>query len=217
LATAKGWHLHQLDINNAFLHGFIDEEVYMHPPEGYVAAKAGQVCELERLLYGLKQDSQQWNLELTKFLLKQGFCQSKSDYSLFSKVSQGLCTFILVYVDDLLITGDDVLTITQLKARLHEAFTIKDLGLARYFLGIEIARSTTGTFMNQRKYILDILADTGLTTTKPAKFPMAKGLKLSTETGDLLAAPETYRRIVGILLYLTLTRPDISYAVQHLS
>ena len=132
-------------------------------------------------------------------------------------MSQGLCTFILVYVDDLLITRDDVLSITQLKAKLHDAFTIKDLGLARCFLGIEIARSTTGTFMNQRKYILDILADTGLTAAKPAKFRMAKGLKLSTEMGDLLAAPETYRRIVGRLLYLTLTRPNISYAVQHLS
>jgi len=135
----------------------------------------------------------------------------------FSKVSQGLCTFILVYVDDLLITGDDVSSITQIKAKLHEAFTIKDLGLARYFLGIEIARSSTGTFLNQRKYIQDILADAGLTVAKPAKFPMAKGLKLSVETGVLLEDPESYRRIVGRLLYLTLTRPDISYVVQHLS
>jgi len=80
------------------------------------------VCKLERSLYGLKQASRQWNLELTKLLLSQGFYQSKSDYSLFFKVSQGLCTFILVYVDDLLITGDDVSSITQIKAKLHEDF-----------------------------------------------------------------------------------------------
>ena len=104
-----------------------------------------------------------------------------------------------------------------LAVKLHNTFTIKDLGLARYFLGIEIARSSTGTFLNQRKYIPDILADAGLTAAKPAKFPMAKGLKLSVDTGVLLEDPESYRRIVGRLLYLTLTQPYISYAVQHLS
>jgi len=133
------------------------------------------------------------------------------------KVSRGLCTFILVYVDDLLITGDNSKTIVQINALLHEALTIKDLGLARYFLGIEIARSSSGTLLNQRKYILDILFDAGLTAAKPAQFPMAKGFKLSIEEGTLLPNPEAYRRIVGRLLYLTLTRPDISYAVQHLS
>ena len=89
--------------------------------------------------------------------------------------------------------------------------------MARYFLGIEIARSSTGTFLNQRKYILDILIDAGLTAAKPAKFPLPQGLKLSTDVGDLLPNPEVFRRIVGRLLYLTLTTPDISYVVQHLS
>ena len=88
----------------------------------------------------------------------------------------GLHTFVLVYADDLLITGDDEHFITQLKASLHAAFTIKDLGLACYFLAIEIACSSTGTFLNQRKYIMDILTDAGLTTAKPAKFPLPKAL-----------------------------------------
>ena len=130
LATAKGWPLHELDINNAFLHGFLDEEVYMYPTEGYDKARAGQVCKLERSLYGLKQASRKWSLELTKFLLKHGFRQSKSDYSLFTHVSQGCSIFILVYVDDLLIIGDDAQSIAHIKQALHETFTIKDLGLA---------------------------------------------------------------------------------------
>jgi len=154
---------------------------------------------------------------LTKFLLQQGFSQSKCDYSLFTKVSEGCYTFVLVYVDDLLVTGNDVQSIKHIKTKLHEAFTIKDLGLARYFLGIEIARSNIGTFLNQRKYIMDILSNTGFTAAKPAKFSMAKGLKLSTKTRELMPNPEVYRRIVGRSLYLTLTRPDISYVVQHLS
>ena len=189
----------------------------MVPPEGYTKAKPGQVCKLQRSLYGLKQASRQWNLELTKFLQSKGFVQSKSDYSLFSRNTTGLLTFVLVYVDDLLITGSDVLGIKQLKQDLHHAFTIKDLGLARYFLGLKICRSSTGTFLNQRKYVLDILSDTGLTGAKPAKFPLPKALRLSIDTGHVLPNPEPYRRIIGRLLYLTLTRPDISYAVQHLS
>ena len=122
-----------------------------------------------------------------------------------------------MYVNDLLVTGNDVQSIKHIKTKLQEAFTIKDLGLARYFLGIEIARSNIGTFLNQRKYIMDILSDTGLNAAKPAKFPMANGLKLSTETGELMPNPEVYRRIVGHLWYLIITRPDISYVVQHLS
>ena len=100
---------------------------------------------------------------------------------------------------------------------MHHTFTIKDLGLARYLLGIEISWSPTGTFLNQRKYVLDILSDAGLTGAKPAKFPLPKGLQLSIDTGTALSNPEPYRRVIGRLLYLTLTRPDISYAVQHLS
>jgi len=154
---------------------------------------------------------------MTKFLIQHGFSQSKSDYSLFTKHTHGVFVFVLVHVDDLLITGNDSLGISALKSRLHSTFTIKDLRLARYFLGIEIARSSVGTILNQRKYVLDILQDAGLTSVKPAKFPLPKGLHLTVDTGDLLSDPSAYRRLVGRLLYLTLTRPDISYSVQHLN
>ena len=217
LATAKDWPLHQLNINNAFLHGFLDEEIYMVPPAGYTKARPGQVCRLYRSLYGLKQASRQWNIGLCRFLTSHGFTRSKSDYSLFSKVCHGLFIFILVYVDDLLITGDDAMGILHVKQALHAAYTIKDLGFARYFLGLEISRSKVGSFLNQREYILDILSDAGLTGAKPAKFPLPRGLKLATATGPCLSDPEPFRRLIGRLLYLTLTRLDISYSVQHLS
>jgi len=196
------------------LHGYINEEVYRLPPKGYTKAKPGQFCKLQRSFYGLKQASRQWNLELTRFLQSKGFVQSKSDYSLFSRNNKGLLTFILVYVDDLLITGSDTLGIIQLKQDLHQAFTIKDLGLARYCLSIGISWSKSGTLLNQRKYVLNILSDVGLTRAKPAKFPLPKGLKLSIEKGNVLTDPEPYRRVIGRLLYLTLTRPDVSYAVH---
>ncbi|GKD19586.1 retrovirus-related pol polyprotein from transposon TNT 1-94, partial [Tanacetum coccineum] len=212
IATAKQWPLHQLDINNAFLHGYIDEEIYMLPPKGYTKAKPGQVCKLNRSLYGLKQASRQWNQELTRFLVEKGYEQSKQDYSLFVKVKGDSFTAALVYVDDVLITGNTPTEIDTLKKSLDDKFTIKDLGLAKYFLGIEICHTSTGTHLNQRKYILDLLTDAGLTATKPNPSPLPTNLKLSLDKGV-----PAYRRLVGRLLYLIMTRPDISYVVQHLS
>ncbi|XP_074293776.1 uncharacterized protein LOC141620932 [Silene latifolia] len=218
IAAIKGWHLHQLDINNAFLHGFLDEEVYMEVPQGYSKHQPHQVCLLKRSLYGLKQASRQWNLELTKFLKQQGFEQSTEDYSLFLKNGkQGEFMAVLVYVDDLLITGNDESGISHLKTLLDQAFTIKDLGFLRYFLGIEVSRSQSGILLNQRKYISDILTDTQMINCKTVPFPFPRGIKLSIDEGDLLSNPEDYRRLVGRLLYLNLTRPDISYSVQQLS
>ncbi|XP_074306349.1 uncharacterized protein LOC141641591 [Silene latifolia] len=210
LAASKNWPLFQLDINNAFLHGFLDEVVYMVPPEGYDKASPGQVCELKRSLYGLKQASRQWNIELTKILQNHKFVQSKHNYSLFTRLNPetNKFTVALVYVDDVLLTGESVQEIDQLKKDLHTAFTIKDLGQMRYFLGLEIARNHTGLLVNQRKFTLDILKDMHMEDCIPAEFPMSKGLKLSTDTGELLDNPEQYRRLVGRLLYLNMTRPD---------
>ena len=108
--------------------------------------------------------------------------------------------FLLVYIDDLLITGNDHQGILTIKQDLHTTFTIKDLGLARYFLGIEIARSSQDTFLNQRKYILDILHDAGLVAAKPALFPLPKNLNLCLDRGELLPDPSPYRRLVSRLV-----------------
>ncbi|KAL0309706.1 UNVERIFIED_CONTAM: Retrovirus-related Pol polyprotein from transposon TNT 1-94 [Sesamum radiatum] len=147
--SAHGWPLQQVDVNNAFLHGHLDEDLYMTPPEGYTIAP-GLVCKLARSIYGLKQASRQWNAELTLKLLEFGFKQSAHDHS----PTLGL--------------------IQSVKDYLHSLFTIKDLGEARYFLGLEIARSSDGLYVAQNK-------------------------------------------LVGRLLYLGFTRPDISHSVQQLS
>lgn len=123
----------------------------MIPPEGYTKAKTGQVYKLKRSIYGLRQASREWNLELSKFLKNFGMTQSKRDYCLFSKVQNGKTTMVVVYVDDLIITGDDENCIAVLKRQLDKAFTIKDLGLMRYFLGIEVSRSSQGIMLNQTK------------------------------------------------------------------
>ncbi|KAL2235286.1 UNVERIFIED_CONTAM: Retrovirus-related Pol polyprotein from transposon RE1 [Sesamum indicum] len=177
LAVACKYHrfLHQLDINNAFLHGFIEEEIYMHPPQGYEVPK-GHVCKLKRFLYGLKQASRQWNLEFTKQLEKLGFIQSKVDHCLFTITTKSDFFCLLVYVDDVLPAGPYEKIIAEFKAKLHNLFTIKNLGKARFFLGLEICRSETGMIVTQSQYVKEILADTGMAQSKSTNTPFPAGL-----------------------------------------
>ncbi|XP_057997178.1 uncharacterized mitochondrial protein AtMg00810-like [Hevea brasiliensis] len=166
-------------------------------------------------LYGLKQAGRQWNKELTAKLQSFGFHQSAFDHCLFTIGSGNDFLALLVYADDLLITGANEERIIAVKQFMDKQFTIKDLGYVKYFMGLEFARSEKGMFLNQRKCILDILQDAGLQNAKIATYPLPKGLKLGNEVGELLQNPDKYRWLVGRLLYLGLTRPDISYATQQ--
>jgi hypothetical protein len=123
----------------------------------------------------------------------------------------------VVYVDDIVITGDDSGGIARLKQFLQQQFHTKDLGKLRYFLGIEVARSRTGINLSQRKYALDLLEETGLLGSRPVDVPMDPNKKLLKDEGELFEDPGRYRRLVGKLNYLTITRPDISYAVSVVS
>lgn len=123
----------------------------------------------------------------------------------------------MAYVDDLLVASTDLAAIQSLKEALHHKFTIKDLGPLKYSLGIEVTRDSFGILLNQRKYILDLLKHTNMESCREATFPLPRGLKLSTDDGAKQENPEVYRRIIGKLLYLNMTRPDISCAVQQLS
>ncbi|KAK6159074.1 hypothetical protein DH2020_006388 [Rehmannia glutinosa] len=146
-----------------------------------------------------------------------GLTQSAHDHCLFVRSTSTSFLALLIYVDDVLITGSSGSDIAALKQHLDKLFTIKDLGTAKYFLGLEIARTDQGTFLNQRKYILDLLHDAGMLQCKPTSMPFPQGLRLAGKEGTPLVDAEQYRRIVGRLLYLNLTRADITYVVQQLS
>ncbi|KAL0374374.1 UNVERIFIED_CONTAM: Retrovirus-related Pol polyprotein from transposon RE2 [Sesamum radiatum] len=216
IAAAHSWPMHQLDINNAFLHGFLDEEVYMMPPDGY-STSPGHVCKLQRSLYDLKQASRQWNLEFTLKVADFGFKQSAHDHCLFIKPAPQGFVALLVYVDDILVMAPTEDLIAEIKQYLDALFTIKDLGYAKYFLGLEIARSTEGMSITQHKYAMDIITDTSMISATPVSTPLPPGLKLSATSGTFLKEPDKFRRLIGRLLYLGFTRPDLSFAVQQLS
>ncbi|KAF5451600.1 hypothetical protein F2P56_026693 [Juglans regia] len=187
VAASHQWIIHQLDVNNAFLHGDLDEEVYMIPPPGYYST----------------EDSR--------------FSQSQADHSLFTLVTSTNITLVIVYVDDILVAGNDRSQIEIFKSVLSTHFKTKDLSPLKYFLGLEVARSSQGIFLNQCKYALDILSDSGQLGARTASFPMEQNLKLTNQDGFLLSDPSPYRRLVGHLIYLTITRPDIVFAVNILN
>ncbi|KAJ4797516.1 Retroelement pol polyprotein-like [Rhynchospora pubera] len=217
VAVAKRWELHQMDVHNAFLHGDLHEEVYMRLPPGFASNNPGKVCRLQKSLYGLRQAPRMWFSKLTEALCEYGFSQSRADYSLFVQNKGTVTLTVLVYVDDLIIAGNDKATIDQFKDYLGVKFHMKDLGPLKYFLGIEIARSSTGLFLSQRKYTLDILAECGVLGAKPAITPLEQNHNLSKATGVLFKDSEKYRRLIGRLVYLTITRPELSYAVHILA
>ena len=157
-----------------------------------------------------------FNKKFSEAIRSAGYVQSKADYSLFTKRNGASFTALLIYVDDILITGNDQKAIDSLKLFLHSRFRLKDLGNLKYFLGIEVSASKRGIFVCQRKYALEIIKDAGLLGAAPVDTPMEKGLKLS-EKSDLLKDPGKYRRLIGRLIYLTVSRPDITYAVHVLS
>ncbi|CAL1371644.1 unnamed protein product [Linum trigynum] len=217
VAAVYDWPLYQLDVKNAFLHGDLEEVIYMERPPGYTVGREDQVCLLHRSLYGLKQAPRAWFEKFQATIVQLGFQQSLNDPSLFTKVTTAGIVVLLLYVDDMVITGTDSQGITKLKDGLKQAFSIKDLGSLSYFLGLEVSRSDQGILLSQRKYISDLLDDHHFDTCHPVKTPMEVNLKLQKGSGDRLKDGSQYRSIVGSLIYLSATRPDISYAVQVVS
>jgi hypothetical protein len=217
IASTQKWHLHQLDVNNAFLHGDLKEDVYMMIPDGVHTSKPNQVCKLLKSLYGLKQASRKWYEKLTSLLIAEGYTQSTADHTLFTIKTGSDFTALLVYVDDIILAGTSLVEIDRIKLILDNHFKIKDLGTLKYFLGLEVAQSREGITISQRKYCLDLLKDSGLLGSKPASTPLDPAVKIHNVDSKPYADISQYRRLIGKLLYLTNTRPDICFATQQLS
>ena len=217
VGVALNWEIHQMDVHNAFLHGDLKEEVYMKLPQGFQTDDPSKVCRLKKSLYGLKQAPRCWFAKLTSALKTFGVKQSYADYSLFTYIKDGKSLRVLVYVDDLVIAGNDLVMLEKFKVYLSKCFKMKDLGEMKYFLGIEIARGPQGMFLSQRKYALDIVAEAGLLGFKPVTTPMEQNHKLLSDKGPLYKDPARFRRYVGRLVYLAITHPELCYSIHVLS
>ena len=146
-------------MKNVFLHGKLFEEVYMDLPPGCMIPEVHyrKVCKLKKSVYGLKQSSRAWFGRFTKSMRSFGYHQSNSDHTLFLKKLHGKITALIVYVDDMMVTRNDLDERKALRSYLSRKFEMKDLGHLKYFLGIELSQSDKGIFLSQRKYALDLL------------------------------------------------------------
>ncbi|KAB2632525.1 hypothetical protein D8674_028772 [Pyrus ussuriensis x Pyrus communis] len=205
VAVNKGWPMYQMDVKNA---SYMVSLKKTH--------KQDVVCKLHKSIYGLKQSPRAWYARLSSVLISVGFGRSNADSFLFVRSGTAGTLVVLVYVDDLIITGDNPEEIKELKHSLQQRFAIKDLGVLRYFLGIEMATSHKGFFLNQRKYVLDLLKEANMSDAKPVPTPLDIKLKVGLE-GQSLPNISYYQRLVGKLIYLTITRPDITYTVSIVS
>lgn len=220
LSVHKSWPLYQLDNKNAFLYGDLSEDVYMTLPWAYHTKRDVRVCKLVKSLYGLKQTPRKWNKKLCFFLFSFCFHQSDNDYSLFVCTKNHSIIILLVYVDDVILSGSKNNELEKVKMFLKTEFLIKDIGKLRGFLGIEVVINTDKcVFLNQMMYCLELLHEIDMLGCKPIKTPLEANFVVSRDCDKdyFLDNITKFQKLVLKLIYLTRTRPYISYSFQNLS
>jgi hypothetical protein len=216
-AASMGWNLHQMDLKTTFFNGAIEEEVYIEQPQGFeVHSRDTHVCRLKKALYGLKQAPRAWYTKMDSDLTRLGFSKSHADPNLYYKVVDNAPVILLLYVDDLFITGEESLII-QCKKDLASAFDMKDLGLMHYYLGLEVWQKRGEVFLGQGKYAIKILQKFGMMDCKSMDTPMNADIRKVKVPDSDPVDPSLYRQLIGSLMYLVNTRPDICFVVNTLS
>ncbi len=190
----------------------------MEQPLGYVdQTHPNLVCRLKKALYGLKQAPRACLNKIGQYFVTSGFQTSNANFSLYVKKTNHGIVVIVIYVDDLIITGDNDANIFDLKKLLKQKFEMKDLGELRYFLNIELIQSPNGIWLLQRQYALNKLFEYGMMRCKPISIPLEQNVKLSVDERDLVEDTTMYRCIIRSLIYMTITRPNLSYAIGVVS
>lgn len=218
IAVEKEMKIHQMDAVTAFLQGDLDEEIYMAQPEMYDDG-TDRVCKLNKAIYGLKQAGRQWNTKLDGALLKFGLNKSKMDPCIYYTGNKSM--IVAIYVDDFLIFYQNESCLAQLKSYLSSTFNMKDIGLAKGCIGMNIHQGKDFIELDQCMYIQEILKRFGMEDSKPVGTPSDTSVKLTIQMVNnetSIAGKVPYQEAVGSLLYLTqATRPDIAFAVNDVS
>jgi hypothetical protein len=217
VVVSNGWSIRQLDVQNVYLHGVLEEEVYMRQPPGYESKEHPNfICRLDKAIYGLKQALRAWYARLSSKLIHLSIAASKGDMSLFFYKDKNITMYVLIYVDDIIVISSSPNATAALLRNLDKEFALKDLEDLHYFLGIEVIKIQHGILLSQDKYAMEILERAGMKHCKPVSTPLSTSEKLSAHVGVALGLNDatSYRSIVGGLQYLTLTRPDLAFSVN---
>ena len=216
ISANKGWKVFHMDVKSAFLNGILHEEVYVEQPEGFIVpGEEDKVYRLHKALYGLKQAPRAWYSRVDTYFVQQGFKRSENEHTLYVKSDGSL--LVSLYVDDLLVTGCDLQQILNFKCDMEKEFAMSDLGLMKYFLGIEVWQYSHGIFLSQKKYGHDLLKKFHMENSKSVATPIVQNQKFEMKDGAAKVECSAYRSLIGSLLYLCASRPDIMFAVSLLS
>jgi len=210
--------MHQLDVNSAFLQGSLKEEVYMTQSPGLGDTQyPNHVCKLHKSIYGLRQAPRAWHDGLKAFITSHGFTTSKSDLSLFIYATGPIIAYFLVYVDDLLLTGNDAQFLHNFIHSISNRFSLKNMGTPHCFLGIELIPTNKGLLLSQHRFNREILEKFDMASAKPAPTPLSPTATLTLNDGTPTTDSTHHRKIIGVLQYINLTRTDLSIAINKLS
>jgi hypothetical protein len=220
--------LEQLDVKTTFLHGDLDEEIYMEQPEGFVQNRSKKfVCRLNKSLYGMRQSPRQWYKKFDFFVVSRNYTRSEYDHCVyFKKLNNDIFIIFVLYVDDMLLARKNITEINKLKAQMARTFDMKDLGAARQILGMEIFRDMRNgkLWLSQQKYVEKIILRFGMNDVKPIPVPLAFHFNLSsslcpsTKKENEYMSRIPYANAIGSLMYVMVsTRPNISHAVGVVS
>ncbi|SGZ07892.1 BQ5605_C030g10749 [Microbotryum silenes-dioicae] len=217
-SASKGHHIIQADVDKAYLHGVLEEEIYMRVPTG-IEGYEGKCLRLHRSIYGLKQAGRVWNDTINATLASLGYRRLACDECIYRHEDAGGDHYIALYVDDLLFFGPDLGEIDRVLDQLDTLYGVKRLGPAEWVLGVQVVRHDDGGIsLLQRQYLLDVLARFNMSDCNPCKSPMEANLQLSPEPDTDSADNAIYRSMIGSLMYAVVaTRPDLAHSVGYLS
>ncbi|KAL0355686.1 UNVERIFIED_CONTAM: Retrovirus-related Pol polyprotein from transposon RE1 [Sesamum radiatum] len=200
LAAQNRWPIHQMDVKSAFLNGTLEEEVYVKQPEGFsVIGHENKVLKLKKALYGLKQAPRAWYSRLDNYLQKNGFSRCLHEYALYVKKDKGDILYICIYVDDLILTGNNQHMYENFKKVMAQEFEMSDMGLMSYYLGLEVKQRSDGIFISQEAYARETLKKFKMKECNPVTTPIECGVKLSKDDGARKVDSTTFRSLVGSL------------------
>jgi hypothetical protein len=211
LVASHKWEVDQMDVKSAFLHGDLKEEIYMEQPPSYVHNDSSLVCCLKKSLYGLKQAPRAWYAKMDNFFIDTGFSRCHSDPNVYTKKVGIHLIILFLYVDDLILTGSESKLLNHVKTSLKKKFEMTDLGFLYYFLGLQLFKTNEGIFLSQSKYACDLLHRFHMEDCKPTPSPFQSGVNLATTCTSPEVDATLYRQLVGSLLYLNHTRPNLSF------
>jgi hypothetical protein len=218
LVATNQWQIHHMDVRTAFINGNLKETVYMRQPRGFIEiGKEHLFCRLQKSIYGLQQSPHTWyeiiDLELTTF----GMLRNQHNANMYHLHQNGATVILMVYVDDLFITGNSDLLVSTVKQFLQHTFSMTDLGLIKRYLGVSFEYLLQGIFLHQQDYAHSILKEFGMLDYRPAKVPMPEGTILLTDMLSPYVDSTYYCKLLGKLIFLTITRANIAYAVNRIS